>query len=86
METLIEKIKLSLSEVMNLEETSSITSETRLAEDLDMDSSMFIELLMTLEDHVEGLTFDPETLKKDDFKTVASLATYIQTLTNTVAA
>ena len=74
------KIISCLGELLELEKTDHIKPETRLAEDLDLDSSLFIELLMVIEDHFEGIVFDPENLKQDDFSTVASLSGYVESL------
>lgn len=85
MQTIIEQIKLSLGEIMPLDASIEIAEATALTRDLNMDSSLFIELLMTLEDHIEGLRFDPENLNKDDFETVGSLARYIQSICQSAA-
>ena len=81
MESIVEKIRISLAEVLNLQDFSTIQGSTRLSEDLDLDSSLFIQLLMTIEDHIPGLMFDPQTLKREDFLSVENLASYIHKVT-----
>ena len=72
---IIEKIGLSLSEVLN-RDVSGSAEETLLVEDLQMDSTAVLELLMALEDHL-GFEVDPEQLRMDDFRTIGTLADYV---------
>ena len=71
---ILEKIELSLTEV--LKRGVSGAEDTRLVEDLQMDSTSVLELLMALEDNL-GFEVDPESLKMDDFKTIGTLADYV---------
>ena len=48
-----------------------------LFDDLGLDSTSVIELLMTLEDTV-GLEIDPDELGPEVFRTVGTLAEYVQ--------
>jgi acyl carrier protein len=73
---IIEKIGLSLTEVLN-RDVSGSSEDTRLVEDLQMDSTSVLELLMALEDNL-GFEVDPESLKMDDFKTIGTLANYLE--------
>ncbi|MDX2525287.1 acyl carrier protein [Streptomyces europaeiscabiei] len=57
------------------QEVTSISPQTRLFEDLALDSTGVLELLMQLEDDL-GTEFDPETLEPADFETVESLVAY----------
>jgi len=74
---IIEKIKTALEEVLNNEQSVEIQENTTLFFDLHLDSTSVIELLMVLEDLVEGLSFNPETLEPDHFQTVGTLADYV---------
>ena len=78
MEQLIETIKPVLQNVLKLDSVDHVTAETRLFEELNMDSTSALELLMALEDVIEGLVIDPETLEADHFKSVGNLAGYVQ--------
>lgn len=71
---ILEKIGLSLTEVLKRDVSGA--EDTRLVEDLQMDSTSVLELLMALEDNL-GFEVDPESLKMDDFKTIATLADYV---------
>ncbi len=72
---ILEKIELSLTEVLKRDIFGS-PEDTRLVEDLQMDSTSVLELLMALEDNL-GFDVDPESLKMDDFKTIGTLANYV---------
>jgi acyl carrier protein len=65
----------ALSEVLEREVTG-LTEETRLFEDMHLDSTSILELIMSLEDAV-GISVDPESLDMDDFKSVGTLANYL---------
>jgi len=70
------QLRSSLSEVLN-REVPELREDSRLFEDLALDSTSVIELLMSLEDTV-GLEIDPEDLGPEVFQTVASLADYVE--------
>lgn len=73
---IIEHVRISLSEVLN-RELPELTEQTRLFEDLALDSTSVIELLMGLEDTI-GLEIDPDDLEPEVFQTVARLTDYIE--------
>ncbi|HEV3359932.1 MAG TPA: phosphopantetheine-binding protein [Pseudonocardiaceae bacterium] len=73
---LIKAIAVSLAEVMQ-REYGELTEETRLFEDLHLDSTSILTLLMALEDEV-GIDVDPESLDMDTFRTVGTLADYLE--------
>ncbi|HEX6498613.1 MAG TPA: phosphopantetheine-binding protein [Micromonosporaceae bacterium] len=75
-EEIIEHMRISLSAVLNRDLTE-LPGETRIFDDLELDSMRFIELLMTLEDTI-GLDVDPDSLAPEVFFTVDSFAGYIQ--------
>jgi acyl carrier protein len=60
-----------LSEVLKTE-LPDVTEQTRLFEDLHLDSTISLELLMAVEDAV-GVEFDMEELNMDNFRTVGTL-------------
>lgn len=72
---LVSAIETALTEVLE-REVSGLTEDTRLFEDLHLDSTSVLELLMALEDIV-GISVDPETLDMDDFRSVGTLAGYL---------
>jgi acyl carrier protein len=75
-EEIIRHLQIALSIVLNREVTG-LEPETRLFEDLAMDSTSIIELLMSLEDTM-SLEIDPDELSADVFRTVGSLTGYLQ--------
>jgi acyl carrier protein len=64
-----------LEEVLN-QELTDVTAETRLFDDLSLDSTGVLALLMALEDNL-GLEVDPEDLKQSDLDSVGSLAAFV---------
>jgi acyl carrier protein len=72
---IVAAIEQALSEVLE-REVSGMALETRLFEDLHLDSTSVLELLMALEDAV-GIEVDPESLEMSDFKTIGTLADYV---------
>jgi len=70
-----EAVIRTIAQLLN-QEVEFISPSTRLFEDLALDSTGVLELLMQLETDL-GAEFDPETLEPDDFETVESLVTYV---------
>jgi acyl carrier protein len=76
-------IERALTEVLN-RELPVLTEDVRLFDDLNMDSTMALELLMALEDTI-GVEIDAENLSMDDFQTVGTLADYLMDAAGIVA-
>lgn len=74
-EKIIELVKVAIKEIIKTDK--EIIGDTRLFEDLDMDSTSIIEFLMALEDTVSGLYIDPEELSAEHFQSVNTIADYI---------
>ncbi|MBX9363030.1 acyl carrier protein [Streptomyces massasporeus] len=74
----VESVETALTEVLE-REVSGLTSDVRLFEDLHLDSTSVMEMLMSLEDSM-NVAIDPETLDMDDFMTVGTLTAYLQRL------
>jgi len=77
-------ITVALSEVLQ-RDLDDVAEDTRLFEDLNLDSTTVIELLMALED-VLGILVDPDTLEPEHFTTVGALADYVMTSETAAAA
>lgn len=73
----VNHIQIALSVVLG-REVEDVSEQTRLFEDLALDSTSVIELLMSLEDTIEDLAIDPDELAPEVFRTVGSLADYVQ--------
>lgn len=66
----------TLSEVIE-RPVAQVTSEMRFDQDFDLDSYMFVQFLLGLEDRVAGLRFDPESIGHTEFNLIGGLADYI---------
>ena len=68
-------IERALADVLQ-REMPTLSEDVRLFDDLNMDSTSALELLMTLEDTI-GVEIDAEDLSMDDFQTIGTLADYL---------
>ncbi|WP_327178532.1 phosphopantetheine-binding protein [Streptomyces sp. NBC_01335] len=73
--TVVAAVEAGLSETLH-RPVSGLSDETRLFEDLHLDSTTSLELLMAMEDAF-GLLVDPESLDMDDFRTVGTFAAFV---------
>ncbi|ADN00613.1 hypothetical protein Dda3937_00970 [Dickeya dadantii 3937] len=76
MSALLITIQQALREVMENEDIK-INEKTDFDHDLDLDSVMFVQFLLTLEDSIDGLLFDPDQINMDAFTTVGSLISWL---------
>jgi acyl carrier protein len=72
---ILNHVRITLSTVLN-RDVPELSEEARLFEDLALDSTSVIELLMSLEDTID-VEIDPDELEPEVFKTVGSLADFI---------
>jgi acyl carrier protein len=75
-ESVVTTLQAALSDVME-REVGPLDESVRLAEDLHLDSTSMLELLMALEEAFE-LEVDPEDLNVEDFATLGTLADFVQ--------
>lgn len=73
--SLIGAISETLTEVLK-RDLPDLTEQTRLFEELHLDSTSILELLMALEDRI-GIEVDPESLNMDDFASIGTLVDYL---------
>jgi acyl carrier protein len=73
---LLDHVRLALAAVLN-RDLPDLSEESRLFEDLGLDSTSVIELLMSLETSI-NLEIEPDSLEPEVFMTVRSLADYIE--------
>ncbi|MGE7925078.1 phosphopantetheine-binding protein [Viridibacillus arvi] len=66
----------ALREVLDIDEMEEILPETTL-ESLSLDSTSIFELLMVLEDNIDGLSIDPEDIEPEYFESVETIVDYI---------
>ena len=69
-------IRDTIAEVLN-RDAGTLTKETRLSDDLHLDSLSMVELMARLEDQFK-FSVDPEGLSLCDFATVGSLNAYVE--------
>ncbi len=74
---LIEQIKLALSKSLNGKIIEHITEQTKLRDDLGLDSITSLTFLMALEEVIEGFIVDPDELNMDDLTSVKTIMQYI---------
>ena len=77
MSQILQTIEDALSEVLD-ERVTNLSLATDLQLDLDLDSIRFVQFLLTLEDKVPGLLFNPDTLNQSSFNRVETLVGYIE--------
>ncbi|MHA4819233.1 acyl carrier protein [Streptomyces aculeolatus] len=63
-------------EVVLRKDLGEATAQTKLFEELGLDSTSVLELLMTLEDD-HGIEIDPETLEPEHLETVGAVCAFI---------
>jgi acyl carrier protein len=68
-------LEAALTDVLEREVTG-LTGEVRLFDDLHMDSTTMLEMLMALEDSI-GLVVEPEDLDADDFLSVDTFTSFV---------
>lgn len=73
---IVEHVRIALGEVLN-RRIDALAEETRLFEDLALDSTSVIELLMGLEDTMD-IEIDADELEPEVFQTVGSLTDYVE--------
>ncbi|MFI5758921.1 acyl carrier protein [Streptomyces sp. NPDC051569] len=72
---LVTAVVAALSEVLG-QELTGVTEETRLFDDLNLDSTSVLSLLMELEDGLD-LEVDPDSLEQHHLESVGSLVGYV---------
>jgi acyl carrier protein len=85
MPTILAHIQTVLSQVTG-ENASDVTADTNLENDLDLDSILFVQFLLALEDVIPGLEFSQETMAEASFTTIGSLIDFVSETTATVTA
>ncbi|MET7699169.1 acyl carrier protein [Streptomyces sp. NPDC005485] len=71
----VDAVRKGLSEVLN-KDVSGAEESVRLFDELGLDSSSALELLITIEELL-GVQFDAEELEMTHFETVGSLADFV---------
>ncbi|WP_019006737.1 phosphopantetheine-binding protein [Cohnella laeviribosi] len=79
MDKMVQAIIDSIREISKGNAAKEITQDSRLFEDLNMDSVTIIELLVSLELKIDCFEARPEDMVPENFETVGKLAEYIRT-------
>ncbi|WP_248751798.1 phosphopantetheine-binding protein [Pseudomonas sp. MWU15-20650] len=74
------RLLLAVNEALNdvMSSGVSVSLETDFNEDLDLDSVLFVQFLLTLEEKVPGLMFEPDQISQDAFTSVGKLIGWIE--------
>lgn len=75
--TVIPAVVRALRKVLELSRTTVVNSSSRLRDDLGLDSISAMELLIELEDEIEGFKVNSDTLEAKHFRDVLSISQYI---------
>ncbi|WGW04513.1 acyl carrier protein [Tropicibacter oceani] len=67
----------AIRDILEFQSAEQLTEDTLLETDLGMDSGLMLELIMQLEDSVEGLVIDQASISYEEFKSVGSVCDYI---------
>jgi acyl carrier protein len=73
---IVTAVHQSLVETLQ-QELPAVAEDTRLFDDLHLDSTGILELLMALEE-ATGIEIDPDNLNMDNFRSVGTLTDYVQ--------
>ena len=71
-------IKTAIIKTLKLKQEFVIDHETRLREDLGLDSMASLELLLNIEEKISGFSIEPGRLEPDDLKTYRTLCNFIK--------
>ncbi|MEU8894090.1 phosphopantetheine-binding protein [Streptomyces sp. NPDC048442] len=74
-QNVVTALENALTEVLERPVTG-LTGDVKLFDDLHLDSTTMLEMLMNLEDSI-GLTVDPEELDADDFISVDTFTDFV---------
>ncbi|HFQ4939904.1 phosphopantetheine-binding protein [Vibrio anguillarum] len=83
MTTTMQHIQSALELVLETDQLT-ISLDTNFDDDLDLDSVLFVQFLLTLEDAIEGLLFDPDLIGQSAFNNVRTLIDFIESHTTAV--
>ena len=67
----------SVKETLNLSDEYNISLQSKLKEDLGLDSMSTLSFLMSLEENLTGFVVDPDTLDANHLETIESVSDYI---------
>ena len=76
-EQTISNVKKALAEILKISDLESIQLESKLRDDLGLDSMSSLTFLIALEESIAGFNVNPDTLETNHLETVASIVDYV---------
>lgn len=76
----LEIIRTALEQILETE-VPELSENSQLDQEFDLDSVMFIQFLLCLEDSIAGLRFNPENLAEAAFNDVGKLLAFLDAAT-----
>lgn len=76
----LEIIRSCLSQVLETD-VPELSEDCQLDKVVDLDSVMFIQFLLCLEDNIPGLRFDPENLAEEAYNDIGRLLDFLDSAT-----
>ncbi len=67
----------AIRDILEFQSADQLNEDTLLETDLGMDSGLMLELIMQLEDTIDGLQIDQASISYDQFKSVGSVCDYV---------
>lgn len=80
----VQSLREALSEVLE-RPVGDLTPDMQIDHTFDLDSVMFVQFLLAVEDRIPGLRFDPEALAEATFNNVGTLLAYLAVLDSQTA-
>lgn len=77
LENILKIVNQGLRKILEKPETEVISPEAHLKNDLGIDSISSMDLLMYLEDHIQGFTVNADTLEARHFNSPTTMSEYI---------
>ncbi len=74
----MEKIQMALTKALNGKPLADLTPQTKLRDDVGLDSITSLTFLMALEELIEGFIVDPDTLDMSDLECIQTINEYIE--------
>jgi acyl carrier protein len=75
---IVDLVKRILAEVTHDDAVLGMDLDTRLREELGIDSMTSLTFLMALEDRIPGFVVDAATLEAEHFQTIGSICQYVR--------
>lgn len=76
-ENIILQVKRSLIDTLEHVHETDITEDTKIRDELGLDSMSSLTFIMALEDNIPNFIVDAETLQAEDLYSVKSVAKYV---------